>query len=85
MTKKGQPERVVWTEEANVAFEKLKYALYSSPIIRLPDFSLPFILRTDAPQTGIGAALLQRHADIDFPIAFASKMLNHAQTSYATV
>ena len=85
MTKKGQPERVVWTEEANVAFEKLKYALCSSPIPRLPDFSLPFILRTDASQTGIGAVLLQRHADIDFPIAFASKMLNHAQTAYATV
>ena len=85
MTKKGQPERVVWTEEANVAFEKLKYALCSSPILRLPDFSLPFILRTDASQTGIGAVLLQRHADIDFPIAFASKMLNHAQTAYATV
>ena len=72
MTKKGQPE-------------KLKYALCSSPILRLPDFSLPFILRTDASQTGIGAVLLQRHADIDFPIAFASKRLNHAQTAYATV
>lgn len=54
LTKKGQPEKLIWTPEAEIAFESLKRALTSSPILYAPDFGILFILQTDASDTGIG-------------------------------
>nr|KYP66539.1 Retrovirus-related Pol polyprotein from transposon 297 family [Cajanus cajan] len=48
-----------WTEETAVAFQKLKQALMSAPVLRLPDFKQPFTIETDASGGGIGAVLLQ--------------------------
>ena len=58
-----------WTQAADQAFRKLKEALCTTPVLRLPDFSLPFILETDASGTGMGVVLSQQH----HPIAFFSK------------
>lgn len=46
--------------------------MISAPVLRLPDFSLPFIVKTDACGTGIGAVLMQE----GHPIAFLSKALS---------
>jgi hypothetical protein len=49
-----------WGEGQQAAFEKIRSGLvekFNSFIF--PDFSLPFILRTDACETGIGGVLLQ--------------------------
>jgi hypothetical protein len=43
----------------------------STPVLALPDFSLPFTVETDARDTGIGAILMQR----GHPIAYMSKAL----------
>lgn len=37
-----------WSEKANEAFEKLKVALTTAPMLILPNFSLPFMVETDA-------------------------------------
>ena len=84
LTKKGQPKLVTWTEEAETAFKELKSKFCDMPILKLPDFDRQFILRTDASDTGLGAVLLQNYDGTDFPIAFASKKLSPAQSSYAT-
>ncbi|KAL0297747.1 UNVERIFIED_CONTAM: Retrovirus-related Pol polyprotein from transposon [Sesamum radiatum] len=61
-----------WPPAAAAAFLALRAALLVIPTLRLPDFSLPFEVTTDASQTAIGAVLSQgRH-----PIAFFSKKMS---------
>ena len=42
-----------WNEEADYAFRKLKQALVSAPVLALPNFSVEFVLETDASGVGI--------------------------------
>uniref|UniRef100_A0A453FKE3 Reverse transcriptase/retrotransposon-derived protein RNase H-like domain-containing protein n=1 Tax=Aegilops tauschii subsp. strangulata TaxID=200361 RepID=A0A453FKE3_AEGTS len=67
LTKKG----FVWSEQATVAFNMLKQAMESTPVLALPNFQLPFVVETDACDTGIGAVLVQQ----GHPVAYMSKAL----------
>ncbi|KAK1409444.1 hypothetical protein QVD17_35970 [Tagetes erecta] len=58
-----------WTEEALAAFNALKHALLSAPVLRLPDFSKIFVVECDASSDGVGAILSQE----EHPIAYFSK------------
>lgn len=44
----------LWNDEADLAFQHLKQAMLSPPVLALPDFSLPFIIETDASSTVLG-------------------------------
>lgn len=48
-----------WTEECSTAFQTLKDALTSPPIMAFPNFHQPFILSTDASNYAVGAVLSQ--------------------------
>ena len=85
LTKKRQPNQVIWTDETETALNELKSRFCDRPILRLPDFERDFILRTDASDSGLGAILLQTYDGTDFPVAYASKKLSPAQSLYATV
>lgn len=85
LTKKGQPNNVRWTFKEQTAFENLKEMLIQSPILRLADFSRPFIVQSDASDTGVGACLLQEFEDGLFPIAYASKKLLAREINYSTI
>ncbi|CAH9132841.1 unnamed protein product [Cuscuta epithymum] len=68
LTKKGMFK---WSDEAQKAFEELKMAMCSVPILQLPNFSKIFIIETDACYSGLGAVLMQE----GHPLAYVSKAL----------
>ncbi len=49
--------------KCNHAFQTLKDALTSAPIVAHPDFMLPWLLYTDASNNCIGSVLTQVHDD----------------------
>ncbi|KAA0054240.1 peroxidase 64 [Cucumis melo var. makuwa] len=58
--------------KAREAFEMLKNAMTTLPILALPDFNLPFKIKIDASGYGIGAVLIQAKR----PIAYFSHTLS---------
>ncbi|KAC9657515.1 hypothetical protein E3N88_45437 [Mikania micrantha] len=58
-----------WTETEATAFERLKQALISAPVLRLTDFSVPFLIECDASSEGVGTILIQD----DHPVAYFRK------------
>lgn len=48
-----------WLEEAQLAFEKLKTAMMTLPILALPDFNLCFEIETEAFGYGVCVVLIQ--------------------------
>jgi hypothetical protein len=61
-----------WTEAQEFAFERVKAALTTQPLLIYPDFRLPFRLVTDASKVGLGACLMQDQGRGWQPMAFAS-------------
>jgi hypothetical protein len=78
LLKKGQV--FCWQEAHDIAFQALKQALVTAPVLALPNFSKPFEVETDASDTGIGAVLHQS----GHPIAFVSKSLGARHQGLST-
>ena len=70
----------VWTSEHQLAFDTLKQALCSAPVLGILDFSQVFAIETDACQTGVGAVLLQN----GHPLAYVSKPLGAKNQGLST-
>ena len=60
----------------------LKKRLVSSPILALPDFSLDFVLDTDASGDGLGAVLSQVSNGEERALAYASRALSRTERRY---
>ncbi|CEM35733.1 unnamed protein product [Vitrella brassicaformis CCMP3155] len=75
-----------WTDECTQAFEILKGLLCQAPVLAYPDFSKPFVLKTDASNVAVGAAMVQWDAEAEHerPIAFASRKLTANEPTYAS-
>jgi hypothetical protein len=60
-----------WDERAESAFQQLKQALITAPILAIPDFNKPFVVETDASAGGVGAIL----SPDGHPISYVSRAL----------
>ena len=69
----------VWSEWCDEAFQNLKNAIAYEPILKLPDFELPFEVHTDASDKAIGGVLVQE----GHPVTFESRKLNDAEQRYS--
>lgn len=75
----------VWSLKCQEAFDKLKYNLIHVCPLKMPDFSKPFTLVTDASDIALGAVLSQMDAGRERPIAYAKRVLNNAERNYSTI
>ncbi len=72
-----------WTENCQKAFDTLKRALVSAPVLSYPDFTLPFQLYVGASQTGIGLTLGQIVDGKEVVVACAGGDFNQAGRNYS--
>ena len=76
--------KFIWDERCQNSFDQLKKFLTTTPIVRAPNWQLPFELMCDASDFAIGAVLGQREDGKPYVIYYASETLNEAQRNYTT-
>ncbi|RVW26329.1 Retrovirus-related Pol polyprotein from transposon opus [Vitis vinifera] len=82
--KRTKDAKFIWDERCQHSFDQLKKFLTTTPIVRAPNWQLPFELMCDASDFAIGAVLGQREDGKPYVIYYASKTLNEAQRNYTT-
>ena len=70
----------LWSDSCQEAFDDLKTALTSAPVLALPKAGVPFEVISDASGFGLGAILQQDGR----PVAFESRKLLPAEENYTT-
>ncbi|EGT53594.1 hypothetical protein CAEBREN_03434 [Caenorhabditis brenneri] len=86
LTRKEQ--KFVWNTEQQTAFERLRDALASEPILGYPDYDKPFHIFCDASAVAQGAALMQARPDNEkdfYAIAYASRTLSDPETRWPAI
>jgi len=72
-----------WNPMTQVAFDTLKMAFTSTPVLIHPDPAKPFIVETNALDFALGAILFQFGIDgLLHPVAFYSRKLTSAEINY---
>jgi len=78
-------QRFEWSAAAAAAFESLKTAVSTQPVLIIADPTQPFRLHTDASQVAVGAVLSQQVAGVGpwRPVAYMSKKLSNEAQRYS--
>ena len=69
-----------WSPTAEAAFDELRQAMASTPVLALSNFTKPFFIECDASGRGIGAVLMQKGR----PLAYISKALSGKNLAMST-
>lgn len=80
----NKSRRLVWTPEAESAFETIKSAIHECPMLFFMDDVSPVYLETDASDYGIGAYLYQVVDGCQHPIGFLSQAFNARMLNWHT-
>ena len=80
----GKYAKFIWDAGCQKSFEELKAHLTTAPIVRAPNWKLPFEVMCDASDMAIGAVLKQREGGKPYMVYYASKILNEARRNYTT-
>ena len=70
--------KFAWDETCQKSFEELKSHLTTAPIVRAPNWQLPFEVMCDASDLAIGVVLGQREDGKPYVVYYARKTLNEA-------
>src|SRR4030095_5572129 len=82
-TSKKRP--IAWSTLHQAAFERLKNAITSAPVLIQPDSTKPYTIETDSSDFGNGMALYQEGDDGKLhPVAFEGRKLHGAELRYPT-
>ncbi|RVW82161.1 Retrovirus-related Pol polyprotein from transposon 17.6 [Vitis vinifera] len=76
--------KFIWDDRCQRSFEELKLFLTTAPIVRTPNWQLPFEVMCNASDFAIRVVLGQREDGKPYVIYYASKTLNEAQRNYTT-
>ncbi len=77
------PLQVVWTEEMDSCFCKLKSSLCYQCLLVIPVASDEFVLYTDASGAGVGGCLHVLRGREELPVGFFSRQLRPAEKNYS--
>ena len=85
---KGKRERpqvkpFVWGDAQQEAFETLKEAVCTAPVLALPDPNKPFKMQVDASGYATGAVIMQEFDGNWRPIAYLSRRMDKAECNYS--
>jgi hypothetical protein len=72
-------KKFVWTEKCMEAFQRLKELLKTTPILKVPDMDMDFLVCTDASKEGLGGVLMQDGR----VIAYILRKLRRHEENYA--
>ncbi|KAK3526593.1 hypothetical protein QTP70_030729 [Hemibagrus guttatus] len=81
---RNKPKSLSWTPADTQAFDTLKTAFTTAPLLAHPDPDLPFIVKVDASTRGVGVVLSQQQGNPLklHPCAFFSRKFNPAEVNY---
>lgn len=74
-----------WNSNCENAFQTLKLALITPPVLAFPNFELDFILATDASNIACSGILSNRENKTERPIQYFSRSLNETQSKYSAI
>ena len=78
--------KFVWTDDCQLAFDKVKLLLQKSPVLKSPDYEKPFKLIIDSSDVGTGSVLVQEASDgLDHAVSYFSKKFLKYQRNNSVV
>ncbi|CAF2079057.1 unnamed protein product [Rotaria magnacalcarata] len=82
----GKNKVLVWNDDAEKSFIKLKQLLVSPQLLAYPDYNSiePLEIHVDSSLTGAGAVLSQKQLGVVRPIAFISTSWGVTEQNYAS-
>ena len=86
LTRKDKPNIIVWGKETQQSFQHLKDSLTHYPVLATPLWERPFILQTEASDSGIAYVLAQRNEiGEEHPLAYGSRKLLPRERKFSTI
>ena len=75
----------IWKDIHQEAFTKIQNSMINLPSLAAPQDNGELLLKCDASGVALGCVLSQYISGKEYPIAFASRKLNRAETKYSTI
>ena len=74
-----------WNEACQTTFFKLKEKLSTAPILRGPNWALPFDISSNASDIATGAVLGQKDGQAPYVVYYISKNIAPAELNYTVI